>query len=170
LGDRYFANFFGIAGLSQWGVDVLFRIHQKRKLAFRRGHRVGVMDHVVIWTRPVRPRWMDKETYAQMPKELRLRELKIKVQEPSFRTNELFLVTTMCDSEGYTKKELADLFLERWNIEVDIRCIKIVLQMDMLRCKILEMIEKEIWMHLLAFNLIRGVMAKAAKEQRNPGN
>jgi len=70
---------------------------------------------------------MDKETYAQMPKEIRLRELKIKVQEPSFRANELFLVTTMCDSEGYTKKELAD-------------------------------------------NLIRGVMAKAAKEQRNPGN
>jgi len=119
--------FFGITGLSQWGVDVMFRIHQKRKLDFRRGHRVGVMDHVVMWTRPVRPRWMDKETYAQMPKEIRLRELKIKVQEPSFRANELFLVTTMCDSEGYTKKELAD-------------------------------------------NLIRGVMAKAAKEQRNPGN
>jgi len=164
LGDRCFASFFGIAGLSQRGNDVLFRIHQKRKLDFRRGHRVGVMDHVVVWFKPVRPQWMDEETYAQMPKELRLRELKITVQEPGFRTNELFLVTTMCDSEEYTKEELADLFLERWNIELDIRSIKSVLQMDVLRCKTPEMVEKEIWMHLLAYNLIRGVMAKAAKE------
>jgi hypothetical protein len=62
LGDRYFASFFGIAGLSQRGVDVLFRMHQRRKFDFRRGRRLGLEDHVVIWTKPARPDWMDEET------------------------------------------------------------------------------------------------------------
>ena len=70
----------------------------------------------------------------------------------------------MCDGEAYTKEELADLFLQRWNIELDLRSIKDVLQMDVLRCKTPGMVEKEIWMHLLAYNLIRGVMARAATD------
>ena len=106
---------------------------------------------------------MDEETYAQIPGELKIRESRFKVQQPGFRVNELVLVTTMLDAEEYTKEELADLFLQRWNIELDLRSIKAVLQMDVLRCKTPEMVEKEIWMHLLAYNLIRGVAAKAAE-------
>jgi Transposase DDE domain len=75
----------------------------------------------------------------------------------------LVLVTTMLDGAQYTKEDLASLFLERWNIELDLRSIKDVLQMDVLRCMSPEMVEKEVWMHLLAYNLIRGVMAEAAK-------
>ena len=163
LGDRCFASFFGIAGLSQRGVDVLFRMHQRRKFDFRRGCRLAIEDHVVVWTKPARPEWMDEGTYAQMPDELKVRELRVSVKQPGFRVDELVLVTTMLDGEEYTKKELADLFLQRWNIELDLRSIKDVLQMDVLRCKAPEMVEKEIWMHLLAYNLIRGVMAKAAE-------
>ena len=163
LGDRYFASYFMLAELMQRGVDGLFRMHQRRKFDFRRGRRLGVEDHVVTWTKPERPEWMDEETYAQIPDELKIRELRFKVQQPGFRVNELVLVTTMLDAEEYTKEELADLFLQRWNIELDLRSIKDVLQMDVLRCKTPEMVEKEIWMHLLAYNLIRGVMAKAAE-------
>ncbi len=102
------------------------------------------------------------ETYDQIPEELKVRELRFKVQQPGFRVNESVLVTTMLEAEEYTKEELADLFIERWNIELDLRAIKDVLQMDVLRCMSPEMVKKEIWMHLLAYNLIRGVMAKAA--------
>src|SRR5512138_1379895 len=168
LGDRCFAWFFGIAGLSQRGVDVLFRMHQRRKFDFRRGCRLAIEDHVVVWTKPARPEWMDEGTYAQMPDELKVRELRVSVKQPGFRVDELVLVTTMLDGEEYTKKELADLFLQRWNIELDLRSIKDVLQMDVLRCKAPEMVEKEIWMHLLAYNLIRGVMAKAAEAHAEP--
>jgi Transposase DDE domain len=163
VGDRYFASFFGVAGLRQRGVDVLFRMHQRRKFDFRRGRRLGIEDHVVTWTKPDRPDWMDEETYAQIPDELKVRELRIKVKQPGFRVDELVLVTTMLDAERYTKEEVATLFLQRWNIELDLRSIKCVLQMDVLRCKTPEMVRKEIWMHLLAYNLIRGVMAKAAE-------
>jgi hypothetical protein len=163
LGDRYFASFFGIAGLSQRGVDVLFRMHQLRKFDFRRGRRLGIEDHVVTWTKPERPDWMSEKTYAEMPSELKVRELRVAVKQPGFRVSELVLVTTLLDAEKYTKEEVVNLFLKRWNIELDLRSIKDVLQMDVLRCKTPEMVEKEIWMHLLAYNLIRGVMAQAAQ-------
>jgi hypothetical protein len=163
LGDRVFSSFFGMAGLSQRGVDGLFRMHQRRNFDFRRGRRLGVEDHVVTWTKPERPEWMDEETYAQIPNEMKIRELRVKVKEPGFRVDELVLVTTLLDAVEHTKEEVADLFMKRWNIELDLRSIKDVLQMDVLRCKTPEMVQKEIWMHLLAYNLIRGVMAKAAE-------
>src|SRR5262249_45159354 len=97
-----------------------------------------------------------------IPETMEVRELRFKVQQEGFRVDEVVLVTTMLDGEGYSKEELADLFLQRWNVELDLRSIKVVLQMDVLRCKSPEMVEKEIWIHLLAYNLIRGVAAEAA--------
>jgi hypothetical protein len=163
LGDRYFASYFMLAELVGRDVDGLLRMHQRRKFDFRRGQQLGVEDHVVTWTKPERPEWMDEAAYARMPDTLTIRELRCKVEQPGFRVNELVLVTTMIDATEHTKEELAELFFQRWNIELDLRSIKDVMQMDVLRCKSPEMVEKEIWMHLLAYNLIRGVMARAAE-------
>jgi hypothetical protein len=162
LGDRFFASFFGIAPLKNRGIDGVFRMHQRRKYDFRRGRRLGVEDHVVPWTKPARPEWMDEGLYAQLPQELLIRELRVKVERAGFRVEELVLVTTLLDSQEYTKEEVADLYLKRWNIELDLRSIKSVMQMDILRCETPEMVEKEIWMHVLAYNLIRGLMRDAA--------
>lgn len=163
LGDRYFASYFGIAMLVQRGVDGLFRLHQKRKVDFRRGRRLGTEDHVVEWTKPPRPDWMDEELYALIPETMLVRELRVHVEEKGFRVDELVLATTMVDDQEYSKEELADLFLERWNIELDLRSIKIAMEMDVLRCKTAEMVVKEIWTYLLAYNLIRGLIAAAAE-------
>ena len=144
-------------------------MHQKRKYDFRRGRLLGVEDHVVCWTKPERPDWMDEALDAQLPEELMIRELRVKVQNDGFRVDELILVTTMLDPEVYTKEELAELFLQRWNIELDLRSIKSVMQMDVLRCETPSMVEKEIWMHLLAYNLIRTLMARgAAAHEKEP--
>ena len=78
----------------QRGVDGLFRMHQRRKFDFRGGRQLGIEDHIVTWTKPQRPEWMDEETYAQIPNELKIRELRFKDQQPGFRVNELVLVTT----------------------------------------------------------------------------
>jgi Transposase DDE domain len=162
LGDRYFASYFGIAALLHHGVDGVFRMHQRRKIDFRRGRCLGIEDHVVRWQKPKRPQWMDEATYEQIPDEMWVRELRFRVQQPGYRVHEIVLVTTLLDSIEYTKEELADLFLKRWNIELDMRSIKIVMQMDVLRCKSPDMVEKEIWVHLLAYNIIRAFMATAA--------
>jgi Transposase DDE domain len=163
VGDRYFASFFGIAPLQKRGIDGVFRMHQRRKYDFRRGRRLGVEDHVVRWTKPPRPEWMDEALYAQLPEELVIRELRVKVERAGFRVEELVLVTTLLDSQEYTKEEVADLYLKRWNIELDLRSIKSVMQMEVLRCETPAMVEKEIWMHVLAYNLIRGLMGRAAE-------
>ena len=110
---------------------------------------------------------MDEETYAQIPDEMTVRELRFKVEQPGFRVDNVVLVTTMLDATMYTKDELADLYLQRWNVELDLRAIKDVLQMDVLRCKSPELVEKEIWMHLLAYNLIRGVMFRLPRHTKS---
>jgi hypothetical protein len=162
LGDRIFGSFFGIAGLSRRGVEVVARMHQRRKFDFRQGRPLGIEDHVVTWPKPPRPDWMDERAYAQLPDELTVRELRITVDQPGFRVNELVLVTTL-EEAWHTKQEIARLFLDRWNIELDLRSIKDVLQMDVLRCQTPEMVRKEIGMHLLAYNLIRGMIREAAE-------
>jgi hypothetical protein len=106
---------------------------------------------------------MDEATYAQIPEDLTVRELRITVDQPGFRVDELVLVTTLLDAGSYSKQEIAELFLQRWNIELDFRSIKDVLGMEVLRCMTPEMVRKEIWMHLLAYNLVRGVMVDAAE-------
>jgi hypothetical protein len=116
----------------------------------------------VIWQKPARPEWMDEATYSQMPDEIRVRELRFRVEQPGYRVDEIVLVTTLLDPIVYTKEELADLFLKRWNIELDLRSIKIVMQMDVLRCKSPDLVDKEIWAHMLAYNIIRELMATAA--------
>ena len=88
----------------------------------------------------------------------------MRVDRPGFRVEELVLVTTLLDEVVYTKEDLAELYLKRWNIELDLRSIKIDMQMDVLRCRTPEGVVKEIWMHALAYNLVRGVIAAAAEE------
>jgi hypothetical protein len=163
VGDRYFASYWDLAMLKQRDVDSVYRQHQLRPIDFRRGKRLGRDDHLLTWKKPPRPRWMDKETYRQVDEELTVREVRIRVCRRGWRVEELLVVTTLLDDALVSKEELARIYRERWNAEVDLRSIKTTMQMDVLRCKTPEMVRKEIAMHLLAYNLIRTVMARAAR-------
>jgi hypothetical protein len=164
VGDRFFASYFGIASLHGRGVDGVFRMHQRRKVDFRRGRRLGVLGHVVDRVKPSRPDWMDQESYDQLPDRITLRELRVRVEQAGFRVDDLVLVTTLLDATASTKEEVAGLYFKRWTIELDLRSIKVDMQMDVLRCLSPEMVEKEIWAHLLAYNAVRSQMADAARE------
>lgn len=164
VGDRYFSGYFDIAYWQQRGVDVVVRLHQRRTCDLRRGRRLGPNDHVVVWSKPPqRPEWMDEATYAAMPAELELREVRVRVTEPGFRTKVLVVVTTLLDARRYTPAALADLYRMRWHAELDLRSLKTVLGMEVLRCLSPDMIRKEVWAHLLVYNLIRTVMAQSAE-------
>jgi hypothetical protein len=153
IADRYYAGYFMIARLMQLGVDVVIRQHQLRHTDFRRGVRLGARDHVVSWVRPHRPAWMDEATYRTMPETLSVREV---------RVGGWTLATSLTDARQVSKQELLVLYRSRWQVELDLRSIKAVMQMDVVRCKTPPMVEKEIAAHLLAYNLVRSVMAKAA--------
>jgi Transposase DDE domain len=169
LGDRYFASYWGIAQLAPRGIDGVFRMHHRRKTDFRRGRCLGTEDHLVLWHKPKRPEWMDEATYERIPDEMWVRELRFQVAQPGYRVHEIVLVTTLLDPVDYTKEELAELYLTRWHVELDMRSIKVVMQMDVLRCKSPDLVQKEIWVHMLAYNIIRSFMATAAaKSEAKP--
>jgi len=169
LGDRYYCSYFDIAMLRRRGVDSVFRLHQRRPCDFRRGRRLGTEDQIVTWLRPPRPEWMDEATYAQIPETMEVRQVRIHVGTPGVRTRVIEIATTLLDPEVYTKADLGKLFRQRWHAELDLRSIKIVLGMDVLRCKTPEMVRKETWMTLLGYNVIRALMTQAAQEhQREP--
>jgi hypothetical protein len=160
--DRYFSGWFDLALLKQRDVDVVVRKHQLRPTDFRTGQRLGHDDHLVCWNKPVRPAWMGRDEYAALPDELVLREVRVRVTQRGFRPKNLVVVTTLLDPEAYPADEIATLYRLRWQAELNLRSIKIVLQMDVLRCKTPHRVRNEFFMHLLAYNLIRRAMALAA--------
>ncbi len=163
LADRYFCSYFMVVLLTTSGVDFVTRVHQRREVDFRRGRRLGKGDHLVEWVRPPKPAWMDPQTYEQMPASIPVREIQVHVSQPGFRTESLVVVTTLTDAETYTTDDIAELYHRRWLVELDIRAIKTTMGMDILRCKTPPMVHKEMWTHLLAYNLIRRAMLQSAK-------
>jgi hypothetical protein len=160
--DRYFCSYMMLALLSLRGVQVCTRLHQRRPSDFRRGRRLGEYDHLVTWTRPVRPSWMAEDLYAQIPETLTLRELQFEVSQPGRRVSIITVITTLTDPVAYPKEDLAALFGCRWNVELDIRAIKQTLHLDYILCKSPAMVLLHLWVTLLAYNLIRGLIATAA--------
>jgi len=160
--DRYYCSFMMIALLLSRQVQVCARMHARRHVDFRRGRRLGQYDHVLIWTKPRRPQWMDQATYDSIPKTLELREIRYNVVEPGFRTETITIATTLTDESLYSKEDIAQLYGFRWNSELDIRSIKQALNLAHVRCKSPEMVRKELWTTILGYNLIRTTTAAAA--------
>lgn len=162
VADRYFSGWSDIALPLVRGIDIVVRKHQPRRTDFRTGQRLGKDDHLIVWARPQRPKWMSASQYATLPDELTLREVRVRVAQKGFRTRTLVVVTTLLDAEQYPPAEIALLYRRRWQAELHLRSLKIVLQMDHLRCKKPQRVRNEFYTHLLGYNLIRGVMAAAA--------
>lgn len=145
------------------GADCVCRFTSHRKADFRKGKRLGKGDHLVAWPKR-KTRGMDQETYAKLPESLLVRECRVPLNRPGFRSKSLVLATSLLDANLYPKEDLAFLYLQRWHTELDLRSLKSILQMGMLRCQTPELVRKEVWTHVLAYNLIRTIMAQATTE------
>ena len=160
--DRCYCSFMMLALLSLDGTHVCTRMHHRRASDFRRGHRLGQDDHLITWIRPKKPPWITDEQYDLIPDTLTLRELRFDVTVPGRRTEVITVVTTLTDSKKHSAEDIAELYGCRWNVELDIRSIKKTLGLDHLRCKTPKMIHRELWVTILAYNLIRKVIATTA--------
>jgi hypothetical protein len=166
--DRLFCSFMVLAALKLRGVDVCTRLHPCRKNDVCRGQRLGDHDHLVTWTRPPCPAWMSPQVYAQIPQTMTLRELQFNVVAPGRRAETITVITTLSDPLAYPRQDIAALFGHRWNVELDIRQIKQTLRLDHVRCKSPEMVQRELWTTLLAYNLVRKVIATAGALHHKP--
>jgi hypothetical protein len=162
LGDRLMCAWTEMVMLKQRGVDSVCRLTSHRRPDFRRGKRLGKGDHLVEWPKPPKPRSADRAAYAALPESLTVREARVRVEQAGFRSRSIVVVTTLLDAGEVAAGELGLLYRERWNAELDLRSLKRTLQMDVLRCRTPELVRKEIWAHVLAYNLVRAVMAQAA--------
>ncbi|MGH7118709.1 MAG: IS4 family transposase [Acetobacteraceae bacterium] len=154
LADALYCNYFLLARPQERGVDAVCEQNGSRGTDFRRGERLAARDHLVDWRKPATcPQWMSPEHYQRAPATLRVREV---------RVGGRVLVTTLLNPRQAPKRELGKLYVQRWNIELDLRHIKTTLGLEILSCKSPAMCEKELWVYLLAYNLIRLLMAQAA--------
>src|SRR5271165_1878913 len=124
----------------------------------------GESDQVVIWYKPKRrPMWMSKGEYDALPGEITVREVRYRVHAPGYRVGEVTLVTTLLDASAYPAEALADLYFRRWQVEVYLRDLKITLKMDVLKCKTVEGVLKELAVFALVYNLVRSVACRSAE-------
>jgi hypothetical protein len=164
VGDRIFANFWDVARLKARGIDIVMRMHAGRTPVYFRGRGHSKDNRRTCWRRKKRPEWMTEELYNTLPEWLYLRALRVDVRQRGFRTERLVLVTTLTDAEAYPAADIAELYRRRWQVELNLRSLKTTLQMDILRGKSPDIVRKEVWAHLLVYNIVRALMAKAATE------
>jgi hypothetical protein len=189
-GDRGFCSYAHLAILLNRNQHAVFRAHQRQIIDFTPGRpqaapgkakkrrevvirphsrwvlSQGESDQVVIWSKPKsQPRWLPKDEYASLQEEVMLRELRYKIYTPGYRVGEVTLVTTLLDASVYPAEALADLYFRRWQVEVYLRDLKITLKMDVLKCKTVDGVLKELAVFALVYNLVRSVACRAAKAQ-----
>jgi hypothetical protein len=188
LADRGFASFTHLALISMRKLQAVFRCHQKQIVDFRVGRRhtgqrnsqkglprsryvrrLGRWDQVVEYAKPTtKPKWMDTATWTSLPATVLVRELRYLTPQRGHRTQTITLVTTLLDAEAYPATALAELYLGRWQIELNFRHLKTTMGMEVLHCKHVDGVLKELSMFAIAYNLVRLVMLEASRRQNVP--
>ena len=165
LGDRAYCSFAAFWALKQKGIDCVTRAHQTRKAKTIK--RFSETDYLVCWLKGKRrskSKWMSLEQWEQMPDELIVRYVDVKVAVAGFRTKALTVSTTLLDNKKYPADQLVELYRRRWMAELFLRDIKTTMRMEILRCKTPEMIHKEFLIFIIVYNLIRALVWEAAME------
>jgi hypothetical protein len=160
IGDRYFPSYFTMADLIQRDLHGLFQSHAARDIDFRRGKQLGVLDHIVEWEKPQRPAWMTQEHYESYPEKITLRE--VEITRECRASERMVVVTNLLDAARFTKSKLSKYYKKRWKIEVALKDLKDTFKMSHINAKTPEMVEKIIWAHILAYNILRWHILNAA--------
>jgi hypothetical protein len=165
LGDRMFGTFADICLLFARGVDSAFRVHGARKTDFMKGKRLARWDHLVEWVKPEQcSPGLQRKLFDQLPERILLREVRFHIPIKGFRTEEVTLVTTLLDPKEYRRIDLAQLYGLRWHAEIDLKHLKTTMGMEHLPSKTPQMVVKDFYMHLLAYNLIRKLQLEASHQ------
>lgn len=171
LGDKGFCSYYDVHQLSQRGVDSVITLARRTPVTANNADKIiGEDDLLIYWPKP---KWQKRISYSKaqwlaLPDKLVLRQIKVTVTEPGFRSKSFYIVTTLTDHKLYSAKAIADLYLQRWDVELFFRDIKTTMGMDILRCKSPSMIHKEILMHFIVYNCLRLLMLKAADKANVP--
>jgi hypothetical protein len=169
LGDRAFCAYADLVAIKKLDCDALLRKHQARKTSMRKGKIIGSCDKLVTWYKPKKcPQGLSKDEFNALPSTIKVREIYYYIVVPGFRTEQVSLITTLLDTTTYSTLDIVGLYGKRWDVELDLRHLKTTLGMDILRCKTPSMVRKEIYVFLLAYNLLRTLMWSAGTTYNTP--
>jgi hypothetical protein len=170
LGDRGFGNFVMVALLASIQVDFIGRVPTNvRRVDFRQGRRLGRYDRIVCWRKgPRQGRNWSVADWDALPLLKAVRLLRIQIRQRGFRSREITLVTTLLDAELYPAAELLAAYARRWRLELCLDDLKTTLGMETLTCLSPDLAQKELLVGLIAHNLLRCVMAEAARTHSAP--
>ncbi len=166
VADRLYSSYEVIARLGQREVEFIGRNHHARKCDFRRGRRIGPNERIQVWKKPQQQPALSRlaqEDWALLPEKMEMRIIRIKGPDRQGRRTTRYIVTTLLNAKKYPWEEVASLFMHRWEIELRFRDIKTTMGMELLRTESPEMVRKEVLMHMIAYNIARLLMLKAAK-------
>ena len=169
LGDKAFCSYYDIANFKNKDVDSVITLACRKPVERSMAIKIlGENDLLIEWPKPKWAKALSytREEWLALPDHLTLRQIKITVNTPGFRVKEFYIITTLTDASRYSAEDLADLYYQRWDVELFFRDIKTTLGMDILRCKSPDMVRKEILMHFIVYNCIRRLMLEAAKQQQ----
>lgn len=169
LGDRAFCAYADLILIKNLGCDAVFRKHQSRKTTMRQGKIIGDCDKFVTWHKPKKcPQGLSELDFFTLPSTLTVREIYYYIIIPGFRTERVSLITTLLDTTVYPTLEVLKLYGERWTVELNLKHLKTTLGMEVLRCKTPSMVRKELYVYLLAYNLLRSLMWSAGTNYGTP--
>jgi hypothetical protein len=190
VADRGFCSFASLALLMSRGIHAVFRVHQRQIVDFTPGRAhaqpgrkrvpkgmprsrwvraLGLSDQVVEYFKPAgRPDWMSAEEYRALPESIMVRELRYRIEAPGFRTQEVTLVASLLDAASYPAEALAELYGTRWRVEEHLKSLKQTMKLDVLKCKTVDGVLKELTVYAMAYNLVRLAMCGAAGRQGVP--
>ncbi|MBN3926209.1 IS4 family transposase [Nostoc sp. NMS4] len=169
LGDRAFCAYADMVAIKKINCDAVFRKHQARKTSMRKGKIIGDCDKLVTWYKPkICPKGLSQDEFDALPQTITVREIYYYIVIPGFRTERVSVITTLLDKATYSTLDIVGLYGKRWDVELDLRHLKTTLGMDVLRCKTPSMVRKEIYVYLLAYNLLRSLMWSAGNTYGTP--
>jgi IS4 transposase len=171
LADKGFCSYYDMAMLAKRAVDTVVTLARRKPRSEAQADRkLGPDDYLIHWKKPQLGSHQNftQKQWDELPSQLQLRQIKVLIEHPGFRTQKLYIVTTLLDADRYPAHELAELYYHRWQVELFFRDIKTTMGMDILRCKTPEMIHKEILMHLIAYNCVRRLMYEASENSDQP--
>jgi len=170
LADRGFANFILLALLQKLNRGIDFIGRSARQVDGRRRlKRLGKQDWLVQWQRSPNPSlWLPLAQWRALPEHMTLRLVRGSLYRKGFRVRQVTLVTTLLDPQLYPAQEILQAYLRRWRLEMCLDDLKTTLEMERLRSRSPEMVQREVYAHLIAHNLIRYTMAQAATQQTVP--
>lgn len=165
LGDRAYGEYTTLATFPPRGIDVVARLHQMRRVDFRRAQRLSRNDGLFVFRKGwMQSKLMSRAQWNRMPEQITVRIIRFTATIRGFRHRRITLVTTLLDPRLYPAEQLMALYARRWRLELCLRDLKTTLGMEFLRCKSPDMVEKELLIYLLAHNLVRCLMAEAASQ------